>query len=215
MKHVFVESNWIYDYCSPKHLRKPDAERLAERAAQGALVLHVPGICLREGASSVRRKSQPKDKDVKEYRRWAVQAGEISVADADAAVRVLERYRQRVATDLGDIDTRLDSLLPTVGVEVFGLSDTMLQRVLSLRGVVPEDEDLEPFDEAILGAVVVRAEELRNQGETEFWFCTLDAHLLPWGKKGTHRLGLDKLYRAAGFVDAQGDITVRSDFSVP
>jgi hypothetical protein len=165
MKHVFVESNWVYDYCSPRHLRKPDAESLAGRAANGELVLHVPGICLREGASSVRRKSQPKDADIKEFRRWAAQAGEITPEDATAAVRFLDRYRLRITTDLNDINARLDALVASPGVDTFGLNEAMLQRVLRLRGTVPEDADLKPFDEAILGAVVVRAEELRGAGE--------------------------------------------------
>ena len=215
MKHVFVESNWVYDYCSPQHLRKPDAEILVGRAARGEIVLHVPGICLREGASSVRRKSQPKDADIKEFRRWAAQAGEITTEDATAAVRFLDRYRLRVTTDLNGINARLDALIAGAGVETFSLNEAMLQRVLRLRGTVPEDADLKPFDEAILGAVIVRAEELRGQGETEFWFCTLDSDLWPWTKDKKRRPGLENLYRDAGFVDAQGDITVRSDFSVP
>ncbi|MCU0694562.1 MAG: hypothetical protein MUF54_24545 [Polyangiaceae bacterium] len=215
MKHVFVESNWVYDYCSPRHLRKPDAENLAGRAANGGIVLHVPGICLREGASSVRRKSQPKDADIKEFRRWAAQAGEITPEDATAAVRFLDRYRLRITTDLNDINARLDALVASPGVEAFGLNEAMLQRVLRLRGTVPEDADLKPFDEAILGAVVVRAEELRGAGERDFWFCTLDSDLWPWTKDKTRRPGLERLYRDAGFVDTQGEITVRSDLLVP
>ena len=214
MKHVFVESNWVYDYCSPQHLRKPDAEILASRARKGEIVLHVPGICLREGASSVRRKSQPKDADIKAFRRWALEAKEITAEDAEAAVRFLDRYRLRITTDLNGIDARIDALIASAGVEAFGLNEAMLRRVLRLRGTVPEDADLKPFDEAILGAVIVRAEELRGVGE-EFWFCTLDSDLWPWAKDKSRRPGLEKLYRDAGFVDTQGKITVRSDFSVP
>gem|GEM_PF-6455922 len=59
MKHVFVESNWVYDFCSPVHHRKPEAERLWKRALARELRLHIPGICLREGAEAVRKKCQP------------------------------------------------------------------------------------------------------------------------------------------------------------
>ena len=55
MRHVFVESNWVYDFCSPRHRRKPEVERLLERAAADDLRLYVPAICLREGGESVRR----------------------------------------------------------------------------------------------------------------------------------------------------------------
>jgi hypothetical protein len=42
--------------------------------------------------------------------------------------------------------------------------------------------DLQPFDQAILAAILVRADELRTQGVEQMDFCELDSHLQPWDK---------------------------------
>jgi len=39
MKHVFVETNWVFELCAPAHRSTPEAKDLAVRAARGDLVL--------------------------------------------------------------------------------------------------------------------------------------------------------------------------------
>jgi hypothetical protein len=214
MKHVFVESNWVYDFCSPQHRRKPEAERLRERAERGNLRLYVPGICLREGAESVRRKCQPRLGDLGDYRRSAEQRGGLSENDGAVVTRFFEQYHLDVRRDLDQIGARLDSLRRTTGVEAFALSDAMLERVLQLRTAVVEVSQMKHFDEAILGAVIVRGEALHGNGD-ELIFCTLDSDLLPWDKDGRPRVALANLYKGAGFVDGSGSVAVRNDFRVP
>jgi hypothetical protein len=54
MRHVFVESNWVFSSCAPRHLRSPFAELLLQKARAGELRLHLPAICLREGGDAIR-----------------------------------------------------------------------------------------------------------------------------------------------------------------
>jgi hypothetical protein len=104
MRHVFVESNWVFDYSAPAHLRTPDAQKLVEYANRGGMRLYVPGICLREGEDAVRRKCTARiAKDFLEFRRWAVQRGELSRNDADAARPLLDRYLGSMQSGLADL----------------------------------------------------------------------------------------------------------------
>jgi hypothetical protein len=69
----------------------------------------------------------------------------------------------------------------------------MLERavLLSTLGLA-----LQPFDQAILAAVIVRAEELLSEGEVDFCFCETDADLQPWDKHGQAKRPLTDLYDA-------------------
>lgn len=57
--------------------------------------------------------------------------------------------------------------------------------------------DLQPFDQAILAAILVRAEELRAEGIAEMDFCELDSHLQPWDKDSNPTKPLTELYHKA------------------
>ncbi len=70
----------------------------------------------------------------------------------------------------------------------------MLERAIALAQA---DLSLQPFDQAILAAVLGRAEELRSQGETDLCFCVTDADLQPWDKRGNAKRLLTKLYDEA------------------
>jgi hypothetical protein len=64
---------------------------------------------------------------------------------------------------------------------------------------------LEPFDQAILAAILVRGERLLAEGVEETAFCELDSDLQPWDKRG------DPKERLAGMYD-QARIWVYGDF---
>jgi hypothetical protein len=70
----------------------------------------------------------------------------------------------------------------------------MLERAIDLAQT---DLSLEPFDQAILAAILGRAEKLRSQGETELCFCVTDADLQPWDRRGNAKQLLTKLYDEA------------------
>ncbi|MCE7891535.1 MAG: hypothetical protein DYH12_17865 [Sorangiineae bacterium PRO1] len=203
---VLVESNWVYEYCAPAHRRTKDAQSLVVRAEAGDIQLALPAICLREGADAVRRKCQPRLGEIREYRRLSIQKGKLSPDLAQGVSKFLEQFERDVLDDLGAIDERLDLLIQQPGIEVFGLDDEILARVLQLRQV-PDVGVLQPFDESILAAVLVKAERLRAKGATDVRFCCLDQDLRPWTRKGEPKLGLQDLY-AQSRVQFVDDLTL-------
>ena len=208
MIHVLVESNWVFDYCAPVHRRKEGAAELLDQARSGMVRLHVPAVCLREGAESVRKKCQPRIGDLQDFRRTMAAEKKIGVEANEAVIQLFELYRSEVRRQLDAIDQLLDELVQREGVEVFALDEAMLQRCLDLRRVA-DVQQMRPFDEAILAAVLVRGERLRDGGATDVRFCTLDTDLWPWAAKtGAPRPGLLAEYDAAG-VWVQSDFLVR------
>jgi hypothetical protein len=198
MRHVFAESNWVVDCFAPRPFRTEEARSLLERAQRQELMLHVPSVCLSEGATVIREKFQPKAPDWHRFRREALETELITQAQSDAILRFFEVFRATALSDLSGLDAALDKLRRTPGVDVFALDDAMLERAISLRSSV----SLKPFDEAILGAVLTRAETLRSAGARELVFCTLDGDLRPRPRTGQRLLDL---YTAAG-------LHVRQDF---
>ncbi|MGO9837351.1 MAG: hypothetical protein ACLP1X_24415 [Polyangiaceae bacterium] len=205
MKHVFVETNWVFEFCAPAHRSTPEAQELASRAARGDLVLHVPAVSLREGANAIQQKCQPKaNKELQEFRRWAEANGKFGATTAGEAKTFLDAYVNSVNADMGTLEDRVDAIKARAGVAVFALDQRMLDRAIALRREVAT---LKPFDEAILAAILIKAGDVRAAA-TELFFCDLDGDLVPIDRKGKPRKELVALYDAAG-------ITVRQDFLVP
>ncbi|WP_437793073.1 hypothetical protein [Sorangium sp. So ce693] len=120
----------------------------------------------------------------------------ISFNEEATALRVLSMFESRVKEELKQLDTMLAALRKHPGLDVFALDDAMLARAIELSG--GELEFVKPFDQAILAAVLVRAERLKAAGATDLSFCELDGDLQPWGKNGVFKPALTKLYDAAG-----------------
>ncbi len=205
MIHVFVESNWVVDVCAPAFRRTPEAEALLSSANRGDITLHVPGIAFREARSVIRRKYQPKeDRTLQDFRRWAREEGKVTRAVDGAANEFLRLFSNAVNADLANLDARIRAVESSAGVRSFALSDAMLERALALRDQVP-DRELGAFDEAILAAVLVRAEEVGDEHRSIF--CTLDRDLSPVDKRGTPRARLKAVYDAVG-------LEVRTSFDI-
>jgi hypothetical protein len=118
--------------------------------------------------------------------------------------KVLDRFEQQVGAELRQLEDTIGGLRAQPGIEVYSLNDRMLRKSIHLAEI---DLGLEPFDQAILAAVLSRAEELRQEGETDFCFCETDAYLQPWDKRGDAKRPLTNLYDFAG-------IWVFGDFSL-
>jgi hypothetical protein len=194
--HVLLESNWVVDVCAPTFRRTPEALALLSRAAQGEVSLHLPAIALREARSVIRRKHQAKEATtLQDFRRWATAHGRIDEQVALAANEFLSLFANTVNADLDNLDARLVEIERASGVHVFALSEAMLDRALTLRSDLA-DPELKPFDEAILAAVLVRAQDL-GDADPRF-FCTKDLDLAPIGRSKAPRPHLTALYDAAG-----------------
>lgn len=107
----------------------------------------------------------------------------ICLTEANRPIRT--KYKTREAAD-------------SVGMDVFALNEQMLSRAVDLA--TTKDLDLKPFDQAILAAVLVRAESLRGEGAEDILFCELDSDLQYWDKHGNMKEPLAGLYKAAGIL---------------
>lgn len=207
MLHVFVETNWVVDYAAPAHYRVPAAVRLLDRARSGELRLHLPSISLSEARRPILAKHQSRHSDtIRQFLKWSRSKGLITPSDDEASRRVLAAMEQQVHADLLALDQSLKELLDDPALDVFPLDSSMLERTLALTS---ERLDLHPFDQAVLGAVLVRAETLRANGADQFAFCELDSDLQPWDKKGDSKQPLTDLYDAAG-VWVYGDFVMKT-----
>jgi len=108
--------------------------------------------------------------------------------------RALDRFETRVLAELDELPATLESVRKIPGREVFALDEQMLSRSVELSS---GDINLKRYDLAILAAVLVRAEQLGDDGEEEFYFCELDGDLQPWDKEGASKQPLTSLYDRA------------------
>lgn len=196
MKHVFVETNWVVGCSAPAYLRSSTALALTQRAEAGELRLHVPSVCFTEARHPILAKHQPRfpADSLRKYLAWATTQRTVYGEDGATVRRVLDRYEAEVAQELQGLDATLAALRGRPGLDVFALSDRMLERAVELSG---QNLDLKPFDQAILAAVLVRAEDLLAEGADDLSFCELDADLQPWDRYGRSKQPLSALYDSA------------------
>jgi hypothetical protein len=206
MRHVFVETNWVFAYAAPAHHKSLDAVELLQRARAGEVQLHLPSPCLTEARQAILRKCQPRH-EADAVRQFLLRArAERTVSpDQERTTReVLGRFEQQVQVELRHLAETLEDLRGE-GVQIFPLNANMLERAVSLSTL---DLSLKPFDQAILAAILVRAGELASVGEVDLCFCEADADLQPWDKRGDPKQPLTDLYDAAG-VWVYGDFDLR------
>jgi hypothetical protein len=110
----------------------------------------------------------------------------------------------RVKRDLDNLETALIGLKSEQGLTIFPLNEQMLERQVSLA---TEKLELKPFDNSILAAILVRANELAQRGVLNMAFCELDGDLQPWDRHGRAHPILTKLYDDA-------HVWVYSDFTM-
>lgn len=160
MRHVFVETNWVVACAAPAHHKIPAALELLERAAREELKLYLPVVCISEARRPIFERFQSRNEAdrVRQFLLWARDNKYVDGKDEEAARRVLDQMEGRVKADLEKLDEALEKLKGAKGVEAFNLSQPMLERC---GGLSQARLDLQPFDQAILAAILVRAEELR------------------------------------------------------
>ena len=193
MRHVFVETNWVVACSAPAHNKTPAALELLERAAAEELTLHLPAICISEARRPLLERFAPRNEAdrVRQYLLWAREQNFVDRADEEAARRVLDQMEGRVKADIAKIDETLRDLSARKGVQLFDLTQPMYKLCAELSHA---KLNLEPFDQAILAAILVRAEELAADQIKDTDFCELDAHLQPWDKDSRPKNPLAELY---------------------
>jgi len=181
MRHVFVETNWLVGYAAPAHHQIPDAVELLGRAGRNEIRLYLPSICISEARRPLLEKYQPRSTAdrVRAFLRWARRENLINNQEADATRRVLDIMESRIKNDLDALNTVFSSLRNAPGFEVLDLTQEILELCPELSYLKLA---LEPFDQAILASVLVRAKQIADAGEGPCAFCQLDSNLQPWGK---------------------------------
>lgn len=192
-KVVLVETNWVVDVAAPAHLQRPQAIQLLQRADAGEFQLLVPSICLTAARETISRRFTPRSRseDFRKFVRWARDEGRIRSEDAEAAFRVSNKFDGLVANELTKVPAKLDMLASYPGLSVFPLAESMLDRSITIRAM---ELALKPYDLAVLAAVLVKPEELLQEGHSWVGFCELDSDLQPWDKSGARKPILSTLY---------------------
>lgn len=211
---IFVETNWVVDVVAPAHLQNSQAIQLLERADAGEFQLWVPAICLMEARKTVPRRFAPKasSDEFRKFIRWASDEGRIAPEDKAATFRVFDQFDGLVTHELTRVSERLDDLASHPGLSIFPLSEPMLERQVLIGDM---DLFLNPYDLAILAAVLVQSEILRQQnGDDWVGFCELDSDLQPWDKRGAKRAILSQLYDDSR-VWVYGDFLLADSDEIP
>jgi predicted nucleic acid-binding protein len=174
---VLVETNWVVDVIAPAHFQKPEAIKLLERAQAGEFHLYVPAICFAEARETIPRRFNPvsQSANLRRFVRWAKAEGRVNAGDAEAAFRAFDKFTGLVENELTKIPTKLDELRNQPNISVFPLSEAMLERQVTIGAM---DIALKPYDLAVFAAVLVKAEELRQDGYDWVGFCELDSDSL-------------------------------------
>ena len=193
---VLVETNWVVDVIAPAHLQSPQALKLLERAQAGEFELYVPAICFAEARETLPRRFAPRSRseDFRKFVRWARDSGRVTVQDAKAAFRIFEQFDSLVKHELAKVPERLEILSQNSSLNVFPLSEKMLERQVTIGSM---NLSLKPYDLAILAAVIVKSEELLQEDHPWTCFCELDSDLQPWDKSGARKPILSDLYENA------------------
>ena len=192
-KAVLVETNWVVDVIAPAHFQNPQAIQLLKRAQAGEFKLYVPAICFVEARETVPRRFTPRSRsnDLRKFIKWAKDQSRVTIEDADVAYRIFDQFDGLVAHELMKVSEQLDELAKHPSLNVFPLSEPMLERQISIGAM---DLALKPFDLAVLAAMIVKSEELRKDGSTWVGFCEMDSDLQPWDKSGAKKRILSDLY---------------------
>lgn len=209
MQHVFVESNWIFDYAAPAHHRSQAAVELLDRAQSGEFTLHIPNCCIGEARKAILEKCQPRKEAsaIREFLAHAESSNQITKNNAAIVRTHLQQYEQSIQGDLVQLDEKLRALASLGHVKLFGLDDEMLRRATQLE---IEGIHLKPYDQAILAGILVSAERLWNSGERILSFCVTDADLQPWNRDGGPKIRLVEAYNSA-HVWVYEDFTMTHD----
>lgn len=213
-KAVLAETNWVVDVVVPGHLQSPQAIQLLQRADAGEFQLFVPAICLAEARETIPRRFAPRSRseDLRKFVRWAKDEGRVNPEDAKAAFRVFEKFDGLVANELANVPERLEALAKNhPGLSIFPLSEPMLERQVAIGAM---DISLKPYDLAVLAAVLVKSEQLQQEGSSWVGFCELDSDLQPWDKYGHQKPILSALYNNAR-IWVYGDFLIEDLENLP
>lgn len=192
VRHVFVETSFLFSiFCMPSK-RHRDALALKVRFDAGEIKLYAPYLCFQEARYLI-SKSLPSNRcsDLLEFHRFAVMSGttdwnfEEVKKLLDAATGEVNRTKAVYQRELADFANAVGNGILHGDRKVFDFLET-----LDL-----DSDALEYNDKLILSSVLVKAKELRDSGEHPLYFVSLDKkHLEPT----SHRPKMTRHYNEVG-----------------
>lgn len=170
MKHVFVETNFLVDLLRPFQGR--EAKALWDRRGTDVL-LFVPWVSLAEAKRTLVRLVKQDLGFHDAMMTFAVRQLKLN-ALSKADHQVLNAFAKQAQVDLSHqlttLENRVDQVAQDTNVVVIEPSKAVIEKTLSLFPV----KSLPPFDEMVLGAVLVKAAEVKSAGATLLYFCNLN-----------------------------------------
>jgi hypothetical protein len=199
VRHVFVETNWLVTLAVPGRDPPPAAVGLMDSARDGGIRVYIPACCISEAKKTIRLKFQPKEADrLRGFIQWAFEKKHLDHETAESARTMLSSFEVHIRTGLANLNDKLLGICKAAGIEVLRLDDPILDMSLELHF---SEIELSEFDRAVLATVLTKGRSLRDIGEADVSFCTLDSDLWPWEKRGGRdRNELKKLYDDAGVL---------------
>jgi hypothetical protein len=170
-----------------------------DSARDGGIRVYIPACCISEAKKTIRLKFQPKEADrLRGFIQWAFEKKHLDHETAESARTMLSSFEVHIRTGLANLNDKLLGICKAAGIEVLRLDDPILDMSLELHF---SEIELSEFDRAVLATVLTKGRSLRDIGEADVSFCTLDSDLWPWEKRGGRdRNELKKLYDDAGVL---------------
>ena len=208
-----METNWVVDCAAPAHNKVQAALDLLSRSKNNEIQLHLPAICIAEARHPISTKfqiSQSSDR-VRQFTTWALSTNRLTAEHAGIIRTGIDLMENVVKNDLRRMEATLRDLTKSPGLDVFPMSHAMLARSTDLCFELAE---LKPYDQAVLAAILVRADELLKNGERELVFCELDSDLQPWDRSRRLKPKLTDLYNRAN-IWVYGDYLLQGPAIMP
>lgn len=121
MRHVFVETNWVFGYAAPAHHKRLDAVELLQWSRAGEVRLHLPAPCLTEARQPISTKCQPRQEAdaVGRFLLRARSEGTVSPQQDRMTREVLDRFEQQVHMELDNSMMPLPLCAASQGLKFF------------------------------------------------------------------------------------------------
>lgn len=168
MKHVFVETNFMVEVLRP--FPAPRAMELLDRTGRD-VTLYVPWVSLVEVKRTldrVIREDLGFDDAMMKRAGREMANGSLGAAEHRTIQQFADATKVARGAALASVGSRVDSLASRL--VVIEPTKEVVSKTLALFPV----KSLPPFDEMVLGAVLVKAAELYAAGAADMFFCNLN-----------------------------------------
>jgi hypothetical protein len=198
VRHVFIETNFLFSIFRLPSKRRGDALALRARFEAKEIQLYLPYLCLQE-AKHLIGKSLPGHRcpDLMEFHRFALEQGKADW-DFEQVKKLLDAATGEVSRTKAVYQRELDAFATALGDGILHGTREVFD---FLRSLDLDDDNLQYNDKLILSSVLVKAKELHQTGEPRSFFVSVDKSDL---RPTPARPRLTRYYDEAGLVFVPG-----------